>query len=99
MTQINLRDEANPKPIFIGESLSLAEKEDLIHLIREYKEVFASNYGDLPRLDRQNAMHHLNINLDAKPVKQQQRRFHPKIMEVTESEVKKLIDSGFVRKE
>ena len=33
MTQINLRDEANSKPIFISESLSPSKKEDLIHLI------------------------------------------------------------------
>jgi len=44
-------------------------------------------------------MHHLNINSDAKPVKQQQRRFHPEIMEVIQSKVKKLIDSGFIREE
>jgi len=42
-------------------------------------------------------MHHLNINLDAKPVKQQQRRVHSEIMEAIESEVKKLIDSGFIK--
>ena len=35
MTQINLENEANPKPIFISDSLSPSEKEDLIHLIQE----------------------------------------------------------------
>ena len=50
-------------------------------------------------LDPQIAMHHLNINLDAKPVKQQQQRFHPEIKEAIESEVKKLIDSNFVKEE
>ena len=39
------------------------------------------------------------INSDVKPVKQQQRRFCPKIMEAIQSEVKKLIDSGFIREE
>ena len=39
--QINLRDEANPKLIFISESLSPPEKEDLICLVREYIDVFA----------------------------------------------------------
>ena len=33
VVQINLRNEANPKPIFISESLSPSEKEDLIQLI------------------------------------------------------------------
>jgi len=35
VTQVNLKDEANLKPIFIGESLSPSKKEDLIQLIRE----------------------------------------------------------------
>jgi len=50
-------------------------------------------------LDPQVAMHHLNINLDAKPVKQQQRRLCPEIMETIPSEVKKLIDSSLIREE
>ena len=53
----------------------------------------------MPRLDSQIAMHHLNINPDARLVKQQQRRFRPEIMEAIKSKVRKLIDSGFVRKE
>ena len=53
----------------------------------------------MPGLDPQVAMHRVNINSDMKPVKQQQRQFHPKIMEAIESEVKKLIDSSFIREE
>jgi len=50
-------------------------------------------------LDLQVAMHRLNINLDAKPIKQEQRQFRPEIMEAIQSEVEKLIDSGFIREE
>ena len=53
MTQINLEDEVNPKPIFISESLSPSEEEDLIQLIREYIDVFAWNYKDMPGLELQ----------------------------------------------
>ena len=67
--------------------------------MRDYIDVFAWNYEDMPRLDPQVAMHCLNINLETKPVKQQQRRFCSKIMEVIQSEVKKLIDSSFIREE
>ena len=41
VTKVNLGDEANSKPIFISESLSLLEKEDLIYLVRDYIDVFA----------------------------------------------------------
>jgi len=53
----------------------------------------------MPRLDPRVAMHRLNINVDVKPVKQQQRRFRPEVMEAIQSEVRKLIDSGFIREE
>jgi len=43
VTQTNLGDEANPRPIFISEILSPSEREDLISLVREYIDVFAWN--------------------------------------------------------
>ena len=36
VVQINLGDEANPKPIFISDGLSPSEKKDLISLAQEY---------------------------------------------------------------
>ena len=97
--QVNLGSQDNPKPIFISESLSLTEKEELIILIKEYIDVFAWSYEDMPGLDPQVAMHRLNIKPDVKPVKQQQRRFRPNIMEAIEAEVHKLIACGFLREE
>src|SRR4051812_5257438 len=44
-------------------------------------------------------MHRLNIKAGAKPVKQPQRRFRPDIMDAIEQQVRKLIDSGFIREE
>ena len=41
VTQINLGDEANPKPMLLSKSLSPSEKKDLISLVRAYIDVFA----------------------------------------------------------
>jgi len=49
--QVNLGNQDHSKPIFIGESLSLTEKEELIVFVREYIDVFAWNYEDMPELD------------------------------------------------
>ena len=50
-------------------------------------------------LDPQVAMHHLNIKLDAKQIKQQQQYFWPDIMEAIEAEIQKLIECGFIKEE
>jgi len=65
-------DQAHPKLIFISESLSPIEKQNLISLIRECIDVFAWSYEDMPGLNPQVTIHRLNIKMDAKPVKQQQ---------------------------
>jgi len=70
MIQINLGSQDCPKPISIGEGLSLTEREELIALVREYIDVFARNYKDMLGLDPQIAMHRLNIKPDVKSVKQ-----------------------------
>ena len=99
MIQVNLGSQDHPKPISISECLSLTEREELIALVREYIDVFAWNYEDMPGFDPQIAMHRLNIKPNVKPVKQQQRRFHPDIMEAIEAEVHKLIACGFIQEE
>jgi len=89
----------HPKLISISESLSPTEKQDHISLTKEYIDIFAWIYEDMPGLDPQVAMHHLNIKLDAKPVTQQQRTFRPDVMEAIEVEVQKLTKYGFIRQE
>src|SRR3954467_12762584 len=84
LLQVNMGDEANPKPIYISDTLSQDEKADLIALIREYIDIFAWHYKDMPGLDPKVAMHRLNIKAGAKPVKQPQRRFRPDIMDAIE---------------
>ena len=53
----------------------------------------------MPGLDAKIAVHKLNISKDVKPVKQDQRRIKPKIMEKIEKEVQKLRDVQFIREE
>src|SRR3954468_8207255 len=50
-------------------------------------------------LDPKVEMHRHNIKADGKPFKQPQRCFRPDIMDAIEQEVRKLINSGFIREE
>ena len=70
------------------------ENEELIVLVKEYIDVIAWNYEDMPGLDPQVAMHHLNV----KPIKQQ-HRFRLNIMEAIEVKIHKLIACGFIQEE
>ena len=61
-------DPQKPKPISISSKLSEEEKSELILLLKEFKDVFAWDYNDMPRLDLGLVVHTLNVDPEAKLV-------------------------------
>ena len=51
----------------------------------------------MPGIDRKIIQHCLNINLDCKPVQQKQRIFVPKRNKAVTEEVKKLLETSFIK--
>ena len=75
---INLRIDNEPKMVQIGNTLTSSEKDTLVTLLKEFKEVFAWSYKDMPRIDIDIVQHCIPTNSTMKPVKQKLRRMKPK---------------------
>ena len=74
---INLSDDPDVnKPISISTSLSAEERKCLIDLLHEYKDVFAWDYDEMPRIDLGLVAHSLNVELGTRLVVQPMRTFH-----------------------
>ena len=74
----NLGDDHNMElPISINPLLTPPEKKELLSLLKEYCDVFAWHYEEMPGLDPGMVAHTLNIEPWAKPVVQPRRIFHP----------------------
>ena len=48
---INLETDDDPKMIQVGNTLTTSEKDALVALLTEFKEVFAWSYEDIPGID------------------------------------------------
>ena len=57
-----------PRELKIISPLSINEKDNLIHLLRSYLDVFAWSYEDMPSLDPSIVQHHLPIFPYSRPV-------------------------------
>ena len=68
-----------PRPNSISASLTEKEKSKLILLLKEFKDVFAWDYSEMPELDPGLVAHTLNVDPKAKPVAQPTRIFHTEI--------------------
>ncbi|KAI5396120.1 hypothetical protein KIW84_062354 [Lathyrus oleraceus] len=86
---VNIGTEGDKKEIKIGASLQAKVKEQLISLLREYVDIFAWSYQDMPGLDTDIFVHRLPLNKDLPPVKQKLRRTHPDMAMKIKEEVQK----------
>src|SRR4051812_9375255 len=93
---INLGSDGNRKEVKIGASLSSEIKESLIQLLKEFSDVFAWSYQDMPGLDTSIVEHHLPLKAECPPVKQKLRRTHPEMAMKIKEEVQKQINAGFL---
>jgi hypothetical protein len=85
------------RPVSISASLSVEERTHLIELLREYQDVFAWQYDEMPGIDPKLVAHSLNVEPGTRPVVQSMRTFHPEVEAQITQEVKKLLAAGFIK--
>nr|KYP48747.1 Transposon Ty3-G Gag-Pol polyprotein [Cajanus cajan] len=97
LEEINLGSVENRKVTY-DSKLSQGElKEELIRVLHEYKDCFAWDYDEMPRLGRGLVEHRLPMIPGKKPVKQSPRRFAPEIIEKIKEEIERLLKAKFIR--
>src|ERR1043165_693583 len=93
---INLGSKEEIKRVNIGASLNSSVKGKLINLLREYVDIFAWSYQDMPGLDTRIVEHRLPLRPECPSVKQKLRRVHPEMAEKIKKEDQKQLDAGFL---
>jgi hypothetical protein len=73
-------------------------REELIKLLREYKDCFAWDYSEMPGLDRSIVEHRLPIKPGFRPYKQPpQKMYKDEVLADVKKEVERLIEANFIR--
>jgi hypothetical protein len=52
LEEIDIRVGDKPRPTFISTNLDSGFREELINLLKEYKDCFGCDYSEMPGLDR-----------------------------------------------
>ena len=76
--------------------MSPATKKDLIDLLRNYSDVFAWSYQDMPGLDTDIVVYRFPLREECASVKQKLGRVKPKMLLKMKEEVKKQLDARFL---
>ena len=83
--------EDDKQVIRIAADLPSNDKDSLINLIKQYKEVFARSPTDMPGIDAKVACHKLSIDPNIKPIQQKKRNHRTEQQRAIEDEVNKLL--------
>ena len=97
LVEIDLNNgEGGEKLVKISKGLPEEERRKLVALLREYKDVFAWSYQEMPGLSPNLVTHKLKVDPNAKPMKQPLRKYRIDVEEKINVEVNKLLKARYI---
>ena len=84
------------KPVIISTALNENEEQQLLRILRNYKEAIAWSIKDLKGISPSICMHKILLNDDAKTLVEHQRKLNPVMKDVVRKEVLKWLNAGFI---
>ena len=81
---------------YIATSLPPKKANLLIEVLCKNVGHFAWSYQDMLGLDPKLVVHHLALDLGAKPVKQKLQKMHPKVALLVKEELEKLLEAKII---
>jgi hypothetical protein len=98
LKEIDIGNGDKPRPTFISANLESGFREELIKMLKEYKDCFSWDYSEMPGLDRSIVEHRLPIKPSFRPCKQPPRKIYKdEVLANVKKEVGRLLDANFIR--
>ena len=92
----NLGTDDDPRTVRIGKACNTQEREDMLKLLIEYKDVISLSYEDLKKYDPKIITHDISLKINAKPFCQKQRPVNPIIEPLIMKEDKKFLGAKII---
>src|SRR3989337_2768349 len=89
-------DDKKIYPVIISANLAEYEEERLLKVLRKHCAAIGYTLDDLKGISPTLCQHKINMELDAKPVVDHQRRLNPKMKEVVRTEILKRLQAGII---
>ena len=96
LEEIDIGPRDRPRPTYVSAKLDTMYKQELIHLLKEFKDCYAWEYYEMPDLDRSIVEHWLPIKPGYRPFKQALRRFNSNVLDDIKKETERLPEAKFI---
>ncbi|RDX70780.1 hypothetical protein CR513_49934, partial [Mucuna pruriens] len=89
-------DKEQQLPVIIANNLHQEQEDKLLEVLRQHKKAIGWKLADLPGINPSICMHRILMEEEIKPIRQQQRRLNPTLLDVVKKEVTKLLVVGII---
>ncbi|RDY03754.1 Retrovirus-related Pol polyprotein from transposon 17.6, partial [Mucuna pruriens] len=89
-------DAEQQLPVIIASNLPQEQEDKLLSVLRKHKKAIRWKLSDLLGINPSICMHRILMEEESKPIRQQQRRMNPTILDVVKKEVTKLLATGII---
>jgi hypothetical protein len=90
LEEVDIRSGDRLRPTYVSSKLDLEYKQELVNLLKEYRDCFAWEYYEMPGLSRLIVEHR-------RPFKKGPRRFKSKLLEDIKKEITRLYEAKFIQ--
>jgi hypothetical protein len=97
LEQVDIGDGSKPRLTFINAKLDPEYKQELVELLKEFRDCFAWEYYEMHGLNRSIVENRLPIKPGYRPYQQGGRRSKPEVLPGIKAEITRLIEAKFIR--
>ena len=97
LIEVNLGNEEEKKVMYISSHLTQEQFDEVLVVVKRFKDCFAWDYTKLPSLDRTLVEHRLPIKKEHIPHQQPPRKMVNEVILKVKEEIERLLQAGFIR--
>ena len=94
--EINIGSTKDPKMIKVGKNTPKEERDQIVKLLKEYRDVLAFSYDELKVYSEDVLQHTIPLKEGAQSFKQKLRQMNPKLGPLVPQELQKMLKAGII---
>jgi hypothetical protein len=94
--EFNIGMKIDPRMVNIGKGTTEKERDEILNLIREFKDTFSWNYDDLKVYRGYVIQHSIPLVEGSKPFRKNLRHINPKLASQIQKEIQNMVDVGII---
>jgi hypothetical protein len=94
--EVNIGTNEEPRLIKVGKTTPIDERNEIVKLLKEYRDVLAFSYDELKVYREDVIQHVIPLKEGTKPFRQKLRQLNPKLAPLVQKELQKMLEAGII---